>query len=70
MLSPNATKVVAPIFGGTVTATLNEHVVVTAFESVPVQVTLVVPTLKTVPLAGAQTMVVGGVPPVDVADGY
>jgi hypothetical protein len=70
MLSPNATKVVAPIFGGTVTVTLNEQIAETLFVSVAVHDTCVAPTLKTAPLAGVQTICVGGVPPVDVAAGY
>jgi hypothetical protein len=70
MLSPNATNVVWLIFGGSVSVTLNAQVAVTAFESVAVHDTFVVPTLNTAPLAGAQAMVVGGVPPVDVAAGY
>ena len=70
MLSPNATNAVWLIFGGTVNVTLNEQVAVTLFVSVAVHATEFDPILKTAPLAGVQTICVGGVPPVDVAVGY
>jgi hypothetical protein len=70
MLSPKATNVVAPIFGGTVSVTLNEQDAVTLLVSVAVHATGVVPTLNTDPVAGAHSILVGGVPPFDVAGGY
>jgi hypothetical protein len=70
MLSPNATNVVALIFGGTVTMTLNEQDAVTLFPSVAVHATGVAPTLNTDPVGGAHSTLVGGVPPLAVAGGY
>jgi hypothetical protein len=69
-LSPKATNVVAPIFGGIVTVTLKEQDAVTFLASVAVHATRVTPVLNTEPFAGEHTTCAGGVPPLDVTDGY
>jgi hypothetical protein len=62
MLSPNATYLVAPIFGGTVIVTVNVQVSVRCRESVAVQETGVGPMANVEPLSGVHAVVTGGAP--------
>ena len=70
MLSPNAAKRVTTSFGGGVTVTTNVHELARCLASVAVHVTVVAPTLKLDPLAGAQAVVTGGAPSVTVGAPY
>ena len=56
--------------GGDVIVTVNVHVSVRCFASVAVHVTVVVPTGKLEPLAGAHAVVTGGAPNDVVAGRY
>ena len=56
--------------GGPLTFTTNEHDAFCWFASVAVAVTVVMPTAKFDPLAGADTTEIGAVPPVTVGAGY
>jgi hypothetical protein len=67
MLSPNATNLVARIFGGAVMVIENEHESVRCRLSVAVQATLLEPTEKVDPLAGTHAVVTGDSPPAVVA---
>jgi len=62
MLSPNAMNRVFDSLGGTVTWTLNPHVLARARASVALQVTAVVPGANIVPEAGEHSTVTGGAP--------
>ena len=67
MLSPNARNRVSVSFGGDRTVTPNVQELARALKSVTVQVTVVDPTEKPVPLAGVQVGPVSGAePPVTV----
>jgi hypothetical protein len=70
MLSPYATKRVAPIRGGGFTVTVNEHLSARLWASVTMHVTTVDPIGKLSVLAGAQRMESGGAPPATLASGY
>jgi hypothetical protein len=68
MLSPNATKLVMLMVGvGGWTTTLKEHESVRCRASMAVQVTVVEPTGKSAPPAGAHETATFGAPPAAVA---
>src|SRR5436190_19109532 len=69
MLSPNATNFVALILGGPATATPKLHDAACCRASRAAQVTVVVPTLNGVPLAGVHVAVTGAAPPDTVGAG-
>jgi hypothetical protein len=66
MLSPNATKRVAEIFGGTTTVTVNPQESDRLSASFAVHATDVVPTGKLVPLSWVHVSATGAVPPATV----
>jgi len=70
MLLPNAMNRVAANTGAEDTVTLNVHEPVCCASSVAVHVTVVVPSGKTVPLAGAQLTATGFAPAAKVGAGY
>ena len=69
MLSPNATNLVALIFGAVATVTPKPHDAVCCFASRTVQLTVNDPTVKADPLGGVQATETGCAPPVTTGSG-